>query len=232
MVSIEQESVELSDAIESLRGLRAAQKKYFANPRPTLPERWDLYEKRLDRAVQTLNSPRVAGAVDSLISSAVQNGLTSTSMATSIMRSVEVEPRVSELERSQCRSLGYSDTDFNRFIKDAQSSLASAQSKHETLSVPLSSTDLIERLYNMHEQVKLVYQAPRDHWSRRERRQIRGQVRRNAEQELYAVGALVANAQFAGDFRYSLALSLGVTGAGTPGRRQLRRAVESLASAA
>lgn len=218
----------MSSTIDSLRELKVAYKRYFANPKPTLPERWLLCESCFERTIRTLSSPEIASAVDPLISEAIVDAQASTAMAASNL-SPRFEPRIEELERRLGRQLGYSESELDKYFSSARAALESAVSRQVALDVPASSQDLVDRLDAMHNQVRFVFHAPREQLPRRTKRALRGQVREHAQRELYAVAVLVSGALYAAEsFPLTLALSIGVAGSEASRRRHLARDVKPL----
>jgi hypothetical protein len=225
------EDLKLEHVIDSLRELRLAYKRYFKNPSPNRPERWRHCEACFDRALAALKDREVAVRLNPLMSAAIKDGHASTPMAASNASSFE--PRIDRLERRVGSSLGYSEAELTDFFTTARGTLSSANDRHTPLAAPRSSDELVEQLLQAHAQVVSVFHAPRGRrWSRRDRRRDRGQVRKNVQRELYAIGALVANGLHAEEFHYSLALSLGVRGAEASRRQRITRVVERLADAA
>ncbi len=210
--------------IESLRALRVAYKRYFANPRP---ERWDECVARFEQVTTALTSSELAPVVDQRIMSAVELGQVTTAVAADKLLPVSTTDR--ELSHRLGGALGYSEPEVQRLFAAASKALVSAHARHISIKAPASSEELLERLHRLHGRVKLVYAAPARQWSRRERRRVRGQVRRNTESELFAVGVLLlAACGDSSDFGLAMALNLGVMGSAESLRRRLKHDVQPL----
>ena len=225
------EDVALEHVIESLRELRVAYKRYFANASPSRPDRWRRCEVCYDRALTALKDQEVAARLNPLIVAAIKDGHASAPMAAS--NASDFDRRIEDLERRLGNALGYSEAELTKLFSTARGTLSSANDRHTPLAAPRSSDDLVEQLQRVHAQVLGVFHVPGGRrGSRRDRRRDRGQVRQNVLCELYAIGALVANGLHAEEFHYSLALSLGVRGAEAPRRQRITSVVERLAAAA